>query len=602
MINFPVPDVAQFFQTSVIRYFTVTKDESRLLFNSNLNGQPNLWAMDLPGGFPYPLTYENQSGSFIKTDPNGEFILADFDKDGDENLHLYLLKPSGGKPVKIVPGEADDKFYFVKLSKDGKRIYYDTSKDNPVYLNSRCLDLESGQDELLHEGADRPTYLAAISPDEKRRAYLKMFSNTHQSLLIQSNGETEVKYVFPEDEVQVIRSVTFIDDDTLLFVTNQGKEFSYAAEYNISRGEVRTVQAFDQEEVGAIEWHKESQTLYLVTSVGIENRMYAVPYGEEGYTSVPLPVDFVEQISVAESGNVYILGRGAVKPFNIYRHVNGEWEQLTNNVVVGLTEEDLCYPDVVSYTSFDGMEIEALLFKAKPETANGYTVFWPHGGPQASEGKFFRPMFQFLLARGYNIFAPNFRGSAGYGATFIKLVEGDWGEGPRLDCVAGIEWLFEQGISSPDRLFIVGGSYGGYMTLLLAGRHPELFRAAVDIFGPSNLFTFIESVPDSWKPMMEQWLGDPVKDRERLIKDSPITYLKQMVKPMLVIQGANDPRVVQAESDQIVAALQEQGTEVEYIVLEDEGHGFSRKANEILVYTAMADFLDKHQASVEVHA
>ena len=157
------------------------------------------------------------------------------------------------------------------------------------------------------------------------------------------------------------------------------------------------------------------------------------------------------------------------------------------------------------------------------------------------------------------------------------MVERDWGEGPRLDCVAGIQWLFDQGISSPERLFVVGGSYGGYMTLLLAGRHPELFRAAVDIFGPSNLFTFLESVPEDWKPMMDKWLGDPVRDRERLTKDSPITYLDQMVNPILVIQGANDPRVVKAESDQIVAALQEKGVDVEYIVLDDEGHGFSRK-------------------------
>lgn len=202
-----------------------------------------------------------------------------------------------------------------------------------------------------------------------------------------------------------------------------------------------------------------------------------------------------------------------------------------------------------------------------------------------------------MLAQGYHIFAPNFRGSTGYGAEFVKLVERDWGEGPRLDCVAGINWLFDQGITSPERLFVVGGSYGGYMTLLLAGRHPELFRAAVDIFGPSNLFTFLESVPEDWKPMMDNWLGDPVRDRERLTKDSPITYLDQMVNPMLVIQGANDPRVVKAESDQIVAALQSKGLDVEYIVLDDEGHGFSRKANEILVYRRMLEFLQKHQES-----
>jgi Dipeptidyl aminopeptidases/acylaminoacyl-peptidases len=160
--------------------------------------------------------------------------------------------------------------------------------------------------------------------------------------------------------------------------------------------------------------------------------------------------------------------------------------------------------------------------------------------------------------------------------------------------IAGVDWLIEQGIAQRDKIFLVGGSYGGYMTLLLHGRHPEYWRACVDIFGPSNLFTFYNSVPEHWKPVMDQWLGNPERDKEKFIEDSPITYLKNMTKPMLVIQGANDPRVVKAESDQIVAALREQGTEVEYMVLDDEGHGFSRVENEIKVYRRVLEFLARH--------
>ncbi|HLR71472.1 MAG TPA: alpha/beta fold hydrolase, partial [Pseudogracilibacillus sp.] len=244
---------------------------------------------------------------------------------------------------------------------------------------------------------------------------------------------------------------------------------------------------------------------------------------------------------------------------------------------------------------FDGMEIEALLFKAKPEYDNGHTIFWPHGGPQAAERKNFRSMFQCFLNRGYTIFAPNFRGSTGYGSEFVKLVEQDWGYGPRLDCVAGIEWLFENNISDKEKLFLVGGSYGGYMALLLHGRHSDYFKAVVDIFGPSDLFTFVNSVPPHWKPIMERWLGDPVRDKDRFIKDSPVTYLDGMTKPMLVIQGAKDPRVVKEESDQIVAKLKEKDRDVEYLVLDDEGHGFSKKENEIKVYKLMLEFLEKHQ-------
>ncbi|AWB43223.1 S9 family peptidase [Paenibacillus sp. CAA11] len=595
MLKFPKPDVEQFFQTYVIRGFAVTPDEQRLIFNSNLNGEPNLWAMDLPNTYPYPLTYIDQSSSFIKPDPKGRFILAGFDNNGDENYHLYALPVQGGVPLKVVPGEAEDKFDFCHLSKDGERLYYMTSIDNPNFLNAHCRNLVTGEDKLLLKGEETTTFLSAVSPEEDRFVYAKMYANTHQLAYLHTGDE--VIALSPDaEQVQLSHEFIFTDNDTVVYITNYDSEYAYVMQYSLAAREFKALCQVPGEDVGLIKYHKESGTLYIWTDKGIENKMYAFRPDGEGLQEMELPTDIVGQAVVAESGNIYILARGAVDPFNIYRFTDGAWEALTKNQVIGLSPEQLVYPDVVRYPSFDGLEIEALLFKAKEENANGYTIFWPHGGPQAAEGKFFRSMFQFMLAHGYNIFAPNFRGSTGYGAEFVKMIEGDWGEGPRLDCVAGMDWLFDQGISSRDKLFIVGGSYGGYMTLLLAGRHPEYFRAAVDIFGPSNLFTFIESVPEDWKPIMDQWLGNPERDRERLTKDSPITYLDQMVKPMLVIQGANDPRVVKAESDQIVAALQERSVEVEYIVLDDEGHGFSKRKNEIHVYRSMLEFLNKHQA------
>ncbi|CAM5191463.1 Dipeptidyl aminopeptidase BIII OS=Lysinibacillus sphaericus OX=1421 GN=dapb3_1 PE=4 SV=1 [Lysinibacillus sphaericus] len=173
------------------------------------------------------------------------------------------------------------------------------------------------------------------------------------------------------------------------------------------------------------------------------------------------------------------------------------------------------------------------------------------------------------------------------------MVEGDWGHGPRLDNVAGLDWLIENNYAKKGNILLMGGSYGGYMALLLHGRHADYFKAVVDIFGSSDLFSFINSVPEDWKPIMDQWVGNPEKDKQKLIEYSPITYLENMVKPMLVIQGANDPRVVKEESDQIVQALKDKGREVEYMLLEDEGHGFSKKENEIAVYQKILSFLNQ---------
>ncbi|MGG3504693.1 S9 family peptidase [Paenibacillus lautus] len=598
MIEFPKPDVEQFFQTYGIRTFGISADESRLVFSSSLNGKFNLWAMELEGetSYPYPLTYNDQIASFIKLDPEGRHILTAFDRDGNENYQFHALPWNGGEPMPLFEGaDADDKHYFVHLSEDGKRLYYVTSKDNPSFLNSRVYHLDTKKDQLLLEGQVTSTEMCAVSPDEKTIAYTQMYANTYYVSYVKREGQEPLCLTPSPEQVHISGDVLFASNDQVIFATDYESEFSYVATYDIAQQKFEPLCRIDRESIQLLRYHKDSRTLYIVTEKGVEDRLYAYSLDSGELTAIPLPSDIVEQLNVTKSGNLYLLARGAVKPLNIYRYANGAWSMITKNVLTGLTDEDMVTPEVVTYPSFDGMEIEALLFRAKDHVANGYTVFWPHGGPQASERKQFRSMFQYILAKGYHIFCPNFRGSTGYGSSFVKLVEQDWGEGPRKDCLAGMDWLFEQGISSREKLFVMGGSYGGYMTLLLAGRNPEYFKAAIDIVGVSNLFTFYNSVPEHWKPIMERWIGDPERDKERFIKDSPITYLDDMVNPMLIIQGANDPRVVKEESDQIVEALREKGRDVEYLVFEDEGHGITKKANEKIAYARMVEFLKRNQ-------
>ena len=596
MISFPKPTVEQFFRTYTITNFLVSSDEKRLVFNANLNGKMNLWAMDLPDTNPYLFAHRDESCSFIEFDPKNRYVLAGYDKDGDENYQIYAMPSEGGLPEPLITGEASEKYYFSHLSEDGERVYYGTSEENPSYLNTRVRNLQNGEDTLLNVGEISPTQLAAVSENEEASVYLRAFANTYVVGFVKIGEETFNITPDPQ-KVHVALEPIFTDNETIYFVTDYDSDDMYLAKFDLNAKEFSKVIALDGESIQSIKWDKENKAFYLVTVKGVTDVLYRYGLDTGKVENCALPVDIIEQTYLAKSGTLYILGRSATVPQNIYQSSNGGgWKQLTNNRVLGLSQEDMVEPDVVSYTTFDGMEIEALLFKAKPENDNGHTIFWPHGGPQAAERKMFRSMFQCFTNRGYAIFAPNFRGSTGYGSAFTKLVEQDWGEGPRLDCVAGIEWLFENGLTDRNKLFLVGGSYGGYMALLLHGRHPEYFKAVVDIFGPSDLFTFVNSVPAHWKPIMERWLGDPERDKERFIQDSPVTYLDSIVKPMLVIQGAKDPRVVKEESDQIVAKLQEKGRDVEYLVLEDEGHGFSKKENEIKVYSLMLEFLEKHQS------
>lgn len=577
--------------------FTVSKDEEKLIFSTNLNGKMNLWAMDLPDTFPYLFSQHDESCSFIKIDSENRYVLAGFDRDGDENHHIYALPPTGGLPQPLITGDPKEKYFYAHVSEDGKRVYYITSESNPTFLNARVRHLEDGTDNLINEGEKAPTFLSAVSEAEDAFIYSQSFANTYVVSYVVKDGEKH--YLTPDpDKVHIAHDPIFIDEQTIYFVTDYEHDHSYLAKYDLATKEFSKVLSIEQEGIQSIHWHKDGKTLYLVTDRGVEDHLYRYPLETEELLQLSPPLDVIEKVHVTKSGSLFLLGRKGTVPDNIFQSTNGqEWKQLTNNRVLGVQTSDMVDPEVVTYPSFDGMEIEALLFKAKPENDNGHMIFWPHGGPQAAERKMFRSMFQCFLNRGYSIFAPNFRGSTGYGSEFVKLVEQDWGHGPRLDCVAGIEWLFENNFADRDKLFLVGGSYGGYMALLLHGRHPEYFRAVVDIFGPSDLFTFVQSVPEHWKPIIERWIGNPERDKERFIKDSPVTYLDEMVKPMLVIQGAKDPRVVKEESDQIVEKLRDKGRTVEYLVLDDEGHGFSKKENEIKVYSLMLEFLEKHQAN-----
>ncbi|WP_077617937.1 S9 family peptidase [Bacillus sinesaloumensis] len=592
-MQFQKPDVEQFFRTFGIQTFTISPDEKQLVFSSNLSGKYNLWAMDLPNKFPYPLTFNDQSCHELTYDKDGRFLIVGFDKDGDENTQLYAIQPQGGelKPIRKNDGH---RHMIAILSKDGKKLYYTSNKDNPMCLNSYCYNLDTEEETIINEGKQAATYLTALSPDESGQIYLKHFANTYSLAFLHKDGK---KYrLTPETENQhTVSDSLFASESTIYLLTDYDDDFSYLAKYDVSTNQFSKVVSLEKEDFKSIKYHKETQTIYIVSEKGVEDFLYAYHIETGALEKLKTPTSVLEKLIVTENNNLYVLGRSSTSPFNIYKRSAKEdsWEACTNFGVPGVSEEELVHPDVITYPSFDGLEIEALFFKAKEDVSNGHVILWPHGGPQAAERKSFRAMFQSLVNRGYSVFAPNFRGSTGYGLAFTKMVEGDWGNGPRLDNIEGLEWLIKNGYADREKILLLGGSYGGYMSLLLHGKHPEYFKAVIDIFGPSDLFSFIESVPEHWKPVMNQWVGDPVKDREKLIEFSPITHLEGMIKPMLVIQGANDPRVVKAESDKIVKALQDKGREVEYLVLEDEGHGFSKKENEIKVNRKILEFFDR---------
>lgn len=270
--------------------------------------------------------------------------------------------------------------------------------------------------------------------------------------------------------------------------------------------------------------------------------------------------------------------------------------QLTRNFLGNIPEEHMVKPKLIRYKSFDGRLIPAWVFIPNGASSNNKVpaVISPHGGPEWQERPWYSPLYQFLLNRGLSILAPNFRGSTGYGKSYQRLIWRDWGGGELKDIEHAALWLQKQSWVDKESIGIFGGSFGGFATLSAVTRLPQYWRCGVDICGPSNLVTFLQTVPPFWKHFTKELIGDQDEDKEFLLSRSPITYVDNVRCPMLVIQGANDPRVVKAESEQMVERLKQRGVPVEYVVFEDEGRRLTKRVNMLKAARLISDFLLRH--------
>jgi len=310
----------------------------------------------------------------------------------------------------------------------------------------------------------------------------------------------------------------------------------------------------------------------------------------------------IEHHGYDRAGDRYTLSFStATSPTQIYLLEGPERDRVTrqtNERVLGVDPGLLSPGEDASFTSFDGLRVSARLYL--PPEAAGFEgprplVYYVHGGPQSQERPdfawFSMPLIQFLTLKGFAVFVPNARGSTGYGFEYMKRVVRDWGGKDRLDHVhAMTEVLSKDARVDVKRAGVVGRSYGGYMTLTLASRHPELWAAAVDMFGPYDLIGFAGRVPETWKPYMAFLMGDPETEQDFLRERSPGTYIEDITCPLLVIQGKNDPRVVEVESRELVEKLRRMGKDVEYLMFEDEGHDVLKYDNRVTCYNAITDF------------
>ena len=583
-----------------------TRNGEEVLFVSNISGQFNLWRVPIDGGWPDQLTgFVDETVRTIGVSPRDGTIAFCADPNGDEFHQIYLIDPEGGWPEQITDAsEVQHHVGTYAFSPDGSQLAYSANARIPTDMEVWVRDLDSGDVRPVW-GEGKFAVAGPWSPDGSKLLGIDFRHNSDTSVFLIDLDSGDTEELTPhEDDILFFPGPWSKDGSGFYLATDEGRDFRGLAFYDVESRSYDWLEASDAD-VDEIAMSEDGRVLaWLQNEDGWERlRLRDLERGADlaepdmPRGARPHLTGFQPPVALSADGShAAVILSGPRTPADVWviETETGRARTVTDSWIGGMREGELVDVELISYPSFDGRDIPAWLYR--PSEANGTVpvVLSIHGGPEAQERAIYQPLYQYLLSRGIGVLATNIRGSTGYGKTYQRLVQRDWGGGDLKDWDYAARWLREQDWVDADRIGVFGGSYGGFAVLSCVTRLPDYWAAAVDIFGPSNLITFAKAVPPTWRRMMKRFVGDPEEDADLLRERSPLTYIDNVRAPLLVIQGAKDPRVVKPESDQLVEKLREVGRTVEYVVFEDEGHGFTKRPNELKAMRLSAEWLERH--------
>ncbi|GAB6863110.1 S9 family peptidase [Haloplanus litoreus] len=605
-------DIERYLNVRSAHSASIGPDGDRLSFLMDTTGVPQVWTLDEPGGWPEQRTFFDDRVTFASWSPERPELIVGRDSGGDERETFYRLDVVSGEIADLTQ-HPDAKHWFGGWSPDGDRFAFVSNRREhavfDVYVQERTA---TGADaELVFEG-DGWLSVAGWSPDGERLLLTESHSSFDQDVYVLDVATGTRRHLTPHDgDVRHLSANWGPDGENVYFVTDRDADTLSLERIDLDTGDHSPVEAADDTTALADdEWNvdgvaidEDSRRLVYTRNVDGYTELgvgeLVAPGRLDHFPSPDLPPCVAGGVSFGPDGDRFALTvTRSDDTANVYvvDVTTGDVEPWTRASTAGIPRDSFVAPELVHYPSFDGLEIPAFFSLPEMDTGHGETpvVVDVHGGPESQRRPSFGRVKQYLLSRGYAVFEPNVRGSTGYGKAYTHLDDVEKRMDSVADLKAGVEWLYDHPAVDPDRIAVMGASYGGFMTLAALTTYPDVWAAGVDIVGIANFVTFLENTGDWRRELREAEYGSLDADRDLLESISPIHDVGDVAAPLFVLHGENDPRVPVSEAHRIVEGAREAGVPVRELIFDDEGHGFTKLENRIEAYSAIAEFLDTH--------
>jgi len=576
-------------------------DGKTLAFVSNLNGIPQVWTMPTTGGFPKLVTAFDDPVGFVTWSPDGNWLAFNVAPGGGFNEQIYVARPDGSELRRLTDGGKENNF-LGDWTHDGKHIFFSSNRRNPASTDSYLLDVKTAQMRMVAENKGTGG-INEISRDNRHAIVSRLLNRGDNNLYLIEVATGKEALLTPHEGPGSFGGAQFTPDGrTIYFASNKDRDLLALARIKIDEngqpGAIEVVAARDDGELSGGVMSDDGAMMVLVWNIAGRSEIAFYDLRNNRMTAGPkLPAEVVGGFDFTDDGGrLAMVLSGAALPADVWTLDlrTKQFTQLTHSQHAGVDLTKMVRPELVEYTAHDGLKLSGWLYKPHGATGAMPIVLSFHGGPEGQERPGFNSTYQALLMRGIAVFAPNVRGSSGFGKKFVNLDNGALRENGVKDIKASVDFGVKSGIADPKRIGIMGGSYGGYMVMAGLTEYPDLFAAGANLFGITNFETFFKHTQPWMAAISKIEYGNPETEAVMLRRLSPIHRIDRINAPIIVLHGANDTNVPVIEAEQVVENLKRRNVPVEYVLFADEGHGWRKTPNRIRSAVSIVKFFETH--------